>query len=378
MKTLIITNEPFAEMLLGKNTTLAYVLAAYEYGDSYVWNFAENICVNIDENQAKILIKEYKRINLQVRNFRVDTENVKVGDMIDEIFVDVPEFGAKDLIIQRLEPMKAPFPPDGNRDINDVLRDFRLKFPQNIFNCPIGMQDKELEKFGEIVTPTKEFRLDDENYAQAVDLMGKKYEEIYHNNKRKVVIKPKDLAQSMGVFSLDLSENKDVKQACLEEGEEFYRDQILVQPFLEGVKDGDIRMSIIKNAQGDFECAGYTFRKSLRSSEDEDFTTGYISGGSIPRPISELSKIEQSELLRQSEKILSVLNGELREKYHNSIELGVDFLLVGNGRDMFLGEINHHCSGLMPISEAMGDEEQYQGGLGIVKKVIEVSLSKIT
>ena len=86
--------------------------------------------------------------------------------MIEENFVDTIEITSDDLIIQRLEPMKAPFPPVGEENINDVLRDFRIQFPRHIFNCPIGFSDKELEKFSDIATPTAEFKLSDKNYAK--------------------------------------------------------------------------------------------------------------------------------------------------------------------------------------------------------------------
>ncbi len=377
MKTLVIINESLAEMFLGKNTTLAYILAAADSSDVYVWNFAENFCIKIDEKQAEILTKKYTEINRQIRNFSPEVAAVKVKDLIEENFVDAIEITSDDLIIQRLEPMKAPFPPVGEENINDVLRDFRIQFPRHIFNCPIGFSDKELEKFSDIATPTAEFKLSDENYAQKIELMGEEYEKIYQNfspeKKRKVVIKPKDLAQSLGVFALDLAKEKDIKKACTEHGEEFYRGQILVQPFLEGVRQGDIRATIIKNEKSDFECVGYTFRKSLRAAESEDFTTGYIVGGSTPRPISDLTKNEQEDLQKKCEKVLDVLNGELREKYRDVIELGADFILVGNDHQVFLGEINHNCPGLVPVSEAMGDEKKYEGGLGIAKRVIEIS-----
>jgi len=378
MKTLVIINEPLAEMFLGKNTTLAYILAAADSSDVYVWNFAENFCIKIDAKQAETLTKKYTEINRQIRNFSSEVAAVKVKDLIEENFVDAIEITSDDLIIQRLEPMKAPFPPVGEKNINDVLRDLRAQFPRHIFNCPIDFSDKELGKFSDIATPTAEFKLSDEGYAQKIESMGEEYKKIYQNfsseKKRKVVIKPKDLAQSLGVFALDLAEKKDVKKACIEHGEELYRGQILAQPFLEGVRQGDIRATIIKNEESDFECAGYTFRKSLRAAESEDFTTGYIVGGSTPRPILDLTKNEQEDLQKKCEKVLHVLNGELREKYRDVIELGADFILVGNGHQVFLGEINHNCPGLVPVSEAMGDEKKYEGGLGIAKRVIKISV----
>ncbi len=361
-------------MFLGKNTTLAYILAAADFSNVYVWNFAKNYCVKLDENQAEILTEKYKEINREIRNFSSEVAALKVKDLIAENSSDVPEIAFSDLIIQRLEPMKAPFPPIGERNINDVLLDLRKKFPQHIFNCPIGLHDKELEKFSDIATPTAEFELSDETYVQAVESMGDAYDKIYKNGRKKVVIKPKDLAQSLGVFALDLAEKNDVKKLCIEHGEELYRGKILAQPFLEGVRQGDIRATIIKNEKGDFECAGYTFRKSARASDSQDFTTGYIVGGSVPRPISDLSKSEQEDLLEKCKEVLRVLNGDLREKYRDSIELGADFILVGNDREVLLGEINHHCPGLTPVSEAMNQENEYGGGLGIVGRVLRKNL----
>lgn len=109
MKTLVIINESLAEMFLGKNTTLAYILAAADSSDVYVWNFAENFCIKIDEKQAEILTKKYTEINRQIRNFSPEVAAVKVKDLIEENFVDAIEITSDDLIIQRLEPMKAPF-----------------------------------------------------------------------------------------------------------------------------------------------------------------------------------------------------------------------------------------------------------------------------
>ena len=86
MKTLVIINESLAEMFLGKNTTLAYILAAADFSDSsdvYVWNFAENFCIKIDEKQAEILTKKYTEINCQIRNFSPEVAAVKVKDLIE-------------------------------------------------------------------------------------------------------------------------------------------------------------------------------------------------------------------------------------------------------------------------------------------------------
>lgn len=383
MKTLVIINESLAEMFVGKNTTLAYILAAAEFSDVYVENIAQNICLKIDQNQAKILSKKYREINRQIAEFLPKVASVKVKDLIEENFCDAPEISVDDLIIQRLEPMKSPFPPVGEKNLDEFLRDLKKKFPQHIFNCSIGFHDKELDEFLDISTPTAEFNLKDKNLANKVKSMGEAYEKIYHNGQKKVVIKPKDLAQSLGVFAINLSKffypkcdekslDSEVRDLCRQHGEKLFYGQILAQPFLEGVRQGDIRANIVKNLQGDFELAGFVFRKSLRAPDDENFTTGFIVGGSQPRPISDLTYDEQNDLQKKSAKVIEILNKKLREKYRDVIELGADFILVGNGREVFLGEINHHCPGLMPVAEAM-KKEGYEEGFGLVRKLLEVA-----
>jgi len=372
MKTLVIINESFAEMFVGKNTTLAYALVAAEFSEVYVQNIAQNSCIKIAQNQVEILSKKYREINRQIAEFSPKIASVKVKDLVAENFCEAPEISQSDLIIQRLEPMKAPFPPVGEKNLDEFLHDLKRKFPRHIFNCPIGFHDKQLEEFLDIATPTAEFNLNDENIEESIKSMGEAYDKIYRNGQKKVVIKPKDLAQSLGVFALDLSQKKDVRQACFEHGENFFRGQILAQPFLEGIRQGDIRVSIIKNLGDDFEIAGITFRKSLRDAKDENFTTGFIVGGSAPRPISDLSENEQNDLQKKSMKVLEVLNKKLREKYRDVIELGVDFILVGNGREVLLGEINHHCPGLMPVAEAM-KKEGYEEGFGLARRLLKVS-----
>lgn len=369
MKTLIIINESFAEMFVGKNSTLAYILAATDFSEVYVQNIAGNFCSKITENQAEILSKKYREINQQIRSLSSKIASVKVKELIPENFCDLPEISENDLIIQRLEPMKSPFPPIGEKNLDEFLIDLKKRFPQHIFNCPIGLHDKELDEFLDISTPTIEFTLNDENLAEKLNSMGEAYDKIYRNGQKKIVIKPKNLAQSLGVFSLDLSQKKDLRAECAKHGEKLFHGQILAQPFLEGIRQGDIRANIIKDSQGNFEIAGFVFRKSLRAENDENFTTGFVVGGSTPRSIKDLTKAEQEDLHKKSAKILNILNGKLREKYRDVIELGADFIPVGNGREVLLGEINHHCPGLLPVAEALA-EENYQDGFGLVKRFL--------
>ena len=113
--------------------------------------------------------------------------------------------------------------------------------------------------------------------------------------------------------------------------------------------------------------------------ETDNFTTTYSSGGATSQPISILHQNEVRNLDARITDILYILNNELKEKYRNTIELGLDFLLVGDDRNIFLGEINHHCQALIPISEAMARAVDksgfYEGGLGLIKQAIKHSIS---
>ena len=108
---------------------------------------------------------------------------------------------------------------------------------------------------------------------------------------------------------------------------------------------------------------------------DDDFTTCYTAGKAVSKPIDILPETEKKSLLQECQIVLDILNSELREKYKNIIELGADFILVGDGNSVMLGEINHHCPALIPISEAMS-EENYEEGLGFTKRAVRDSLSR--
>lgn len=448
-------------MALGKNTTLAYILSCFELGHKiYIHNLPKSgktfpsqiresvAAFHLDEKSALKLATAFRQKNRQIKNLK-DTNkyeelahltNQKVGDILGfdcaaNLFLPLIEV---DFILQRLEPMKSPFPPEGAENIVKTLATIKKIFPNHIFNCPITekfeeLKDKEtpqeinhiLKK--EIATPTAEFRLYDADFSDAINLMSTKYHEIFGNqNDCKIVIKPKNSAQSLGVFALqfsasgldleklnsckildlaaaqiykiknDLTPQKlkkivtilcyiqriktkkisgeklvsDLLEAEIAKGaEELYNEEILTQPFLEGIKDGDIRANILKNAAGNFYCAGYTFRGSSRQEISDDFTTCYTAGGSTSKPISLLSKTERISLLKQCQLVIDILNSNLKERYKNAIELGADFILVGDKKSVMLGEINHHCPALIPISEAMG-EENYDEGLGFTKRAV--------
>jgi|GEM_PF-1922016 len=485
-KTLIIINEPFEEMILGKNTTLSYIAAALDLGhEVYIHNlpkngeiFPKNIQQNIeaikldsDDSLAKNLINEYKKRNEGLANLIEEAlkikdpsilqkfSNIKVSEILQSSFFKTPLIlSSITNVIQRIEPMKAPFAPEGNANLLEVLQQIKKIFPQLSFNCPIYEFDGEsrllidkdtpqimneilLIRSAELMaTPTREFSLEEEASEHFAE-MTQEYLRLYPNKIfGKVVLKPKDSAQSLGVFAvefsdetiafnlsslknstlksfketqlykiksaLNASELKEITEILcyaesLKTNEENFAEKcelriadissaqrrkvaknlyekVLIQPFLEGVKSGDIRANIVKNSDGIFELAGITYRRSNRYNNDK-FTTCLTTGGSSPFPISILEKEEQISLASSLKLTLEMLNKlPLKERYQNSSELGADFLLLGDGKNIFLGEINHHCPALAPLSEIMNKIDnlsisyaKYDGGLGITKATIQ-------
>ncbi len=461
--SLVIINEPFGAMLLGKNSTLAYILSCAELGHQiYIYNLPQTgeifpqekekllTAFRLEKEDSLHLAKEFRKFNSQIKKLRdlekysalQDLENVTVTEILRTDLSAKSElsFEKVDFILQRFEPMKAPFPPEGTAKTILALQKIKAIFPRHIFNCPIfknsdgifdELQDKETPQEinrlikSEIATPTAEFRLQNLDLLKAIDLMSAKYGEIFsHKNEAKLVIKPKNSAQSLGVFALQFSEKgltlkmlkskkvselanaqiykiqkdqlaeiieilcyiqrvKNIpnlvdqvvgeisREKIIQQASELYNAEVLVQPFLEGVNEGDIRANFLKDSSENFYCAGFTFRSSVREEISDDFTTCYTGGGSTSKPISTLPEVERNALLRQCQIVLEVLNGELRQKYQNSIELGADFLLVGDGKSVMLGEINHFCPALIPVSEAMIEGENgYDEGLGFTKKAV--------
>lgn len=448
MKTLIIINEPFSQMALGTNTTLSYILSCVDLGhDVYIYNLvnslpkkrAKVLHLTAEKELCKKLLQTHKAINnrikicisgAEVSDFsRLKTQ--KVAEFLPQnIKLKFIELSDVNFVIQRLEPMKTPFPPVGKKNIDQILAELKKLFPKIAFNCPIGLGDKDLpQEINQILskkisTPTAVFKLgDDEKMQSAISLAKKEYQKIYSAKNAKLVFKPNSSAQSLGVFSIDFVENgfdlkslraqkisdlkavqnyqinqnlnqQDLNQVIkilcyvqnakndelvgevdeknlIKIAKELYCDQVLVQPFLQGVKSGDIRVNILKNSDGNFYVAGKCFRQSLRS-DDRNFTTAFSTGGAVPRPISILQKAEIQNLKISVEALLKILNEELRKKYENVLELGADFILVGDDKNIFLGEVNHHCQGLLPLSEAVcEDEKNYADGLGLAKNLIQ-------
>ncbi len=496
-KSLVIINEPFENMVLGKNASLSYIAAALELGHEVsIYNvpktgpvFPESVTENmnvikIDPNShfAHNLVVEYKKKNMELKSFMEKAttersseilqgyENVKVSAISEISGEELDRGQTTNLagvtnIIQRIEPMKAPFPPEGKSNLAEFLLKLKNNFPHLSFNCPIYEVDGEpqllidkdtpqrmnelLEAAGRplIATPTREFKFGSDISEQFAD-MSEEYKSLFpRKDFGKLVLKPKDSAQSLGVFSIEFSNDEqafdleslkstnlqslkeaqiykikpsldpsELKQIteilCYAESmklesnktdfleksatpiglipeeeitavaKNLYDNEILVQPFLEGVKSGDIRVNIFKNGDGDFELAGMTYRRSNRHTDDK-FTTCLTTGGSSPFTTSILEEAEKERLGENIKIMLGLLNNNptLREKYQHSSEIGVDFLLQGDGKNVFLGEMNHHCPALAPISEItnamQSPETPYNsGGLAIAKTAIQGQIAQ--
>jgi len=125
-------------------------------------------------------------------------------------------------------------------------------------------------------------------------------------------------------------------------------------------------------------------------ADDKNFTTGFMSGRSMPEPIESCTTdLERQNLQLQIKQILHKLNSELKEKYKNSTEIGCDFILAGNGADVYFGEANHHCQGLIPLAEIIqnkisansfyqqidGLEVSCDAGLANVREIIKQQIA---
>ncbi len=355
-----------------------------------------------------------------------------------------------DFVVQRLEPMKAPFPPVGRISINNYLTQLKKLFPQKFtFNFLVeAYQDKEFplqlaKKYEDLATPTAISFYGDLEMPKKVQEMGKKYSEIFKTSTQKIVLKPDDSAQALGVFAVEISatglnleqiKNKTIAQLSEVQLYEInaqelpsdiieiinilcfvqfcktkftadqrliadiapqeiaqainslYGKKILMQPFLEGVRLGDIRINLAKMSDGNFKVVGAVFRHSI-AHDEKNFTTCLTIGASRAQAIElDASVAEQKNLAQKINYILQQLNGDeaLKTKYRDVLEIGCDFLLVGNQRDVFFGEANHHCPALMPLSESLeaakkapsfyeeinGLKVPYDGGLAVAKAII--------
>lgn len=502
MKILVLVNEDFEKMVLGKNTTLAYILAAVGLRhDVLVYKISDKIpglrekvnVFHLNNSNALRLVEKYKIENRKIVDGLLGYENQGTNSGLREFLVE--EFCAEEkisllqkqillseinFVIQRLEPMKSPFPPVGEVSIGDFLSQFKKLFPDNfIFNFPVNSYaDKELplvlaQNYSDLATPTAISFHGDLELPQKLQNIALKYSEIFsaasinsskqdkifsyagqknmlqqgEGAKQKIVLKPDDSAQALGVFAVEIkndglnlaqlktktvAELMDMQLYEINLGEDardaneiidilcfvqfaktkqlldsriiasiakteiadaihsLYGKKILLQPFLEGVRLGDIRINLAKMSDGNFKVVGAVFRKSL-SYVEKNFTTCLTTGASRAQAVADnLSAAEEKNLTQKIQFILQQLNHDeaLKAKYREVTELGCDFLIVGNSQDVYWGEANHYCPALIPFSESLekakktnfynkinGLQVDYDGGLAIISEIINQQLA---
>lgn len=471
MKILVIVNEDLEEMILGKSTTLAYIFAAVNLGfdvfvykilaDGNILDLAEVFYLN--KNNSVALVDKYKSENHKIVDGLLGlnnqaSSNISVNDFCisAQILLQKKDIllSKIDFIIQRLEPMKAPFPPIGTTSINNFLLRLKKLFPQKfVFNFPINAYaDKELplvfsQDEVDLATPTAVSFYGDSEMPEKLQKIAKKYSEIFATNQQKIVLKPDDSAQAFGVFALDIADDglnlAQIKQKTIAELSKIqlykvnasndwndiseiinilcfvqsckaqkildhqkiididllkikeminslYGNKILIQPFLEGIKLGDIRINLAKMSDGNFKVVGAVFRKSI-SYDEKNFTTCLTGGASSAQAVeASLSQEEMRKLIKKVHLILHKLNQDkaIKSRYIETTEIGCDFLLVGNGSDIYFGEANHHCPALIPFSESLekaqktnfydeisGLRVDYDGGLAIVGEIIKQQIA---
>ncbi len=436
MKIAILVNEDFNKMVVGVNTTLSYILSCVDLGfEVFICEFhkqklAKKInAISLNSKNCGDLVKKFQEENqrisfVNVKNYQILQEKILVENIKNNFDYQEISFDEIDFVIQRLEPMKPPFPPYGKVDIVDFLREFSTEiFTKNKnYNLPIDcFGDKELPLMFDdknVAVPTSVSFLNDLEIVKKVRNFGKK-----------IILKPDNSAQAFGVFAIEFDENgfdlenilqekisnlillqtfkiKDVSdenlqkilnilffiqdlkikkedldksvfefsnEEILTKAQNIFGNKILIQPFIQGVKNGDVRVVLAKSKKGDFEVIGEIFRKNI-SIDDKNFTTGIMSGSSIPAQIQEFLTIDEiSDLRKKTDYILTQLNEKLRKKYQFCQEIGLDFLLIGDGQKVLLGEANHYCQGVIPLLEAVIKNQEnfgYDGGLKITKQII--------
>ena len=168
-KALIILNDFLPQMLMGKSSNLAYILSLFELGfETYIYILpSENFFpskLRVVKIGDKNLLQKYKEVNFDL------SEKVPLGSLMKNFVETEINLSDFDLVFQRLEPMKSPFPPVGYENFNEILKIIQKAFPDKIINLPIDLGDKKIvqeidEILGEkkIGIPSIEFSLFDEN-----------------------------------------------------------------------------------------------------------------------------------------------------------------------------------------------------------------------
>ena len=400
-KLVIINNEPIENMAIGLNSTLFYALINIFQGkkvyflDVSKWDntFITNpSLLELQQDLALELLSKYKQENNLIRDkakqqqkhiLSTISQYLNTKNLLKNITnqKEIEQIVKEASFLNRLEPMESPFPPCGLENFQEFLTKLQQKF-SNI-HCPIGLSDKEY--IDNLSTPTASFKT--KNLWQNQQKIQNAFLQVIADFKKlypqlpniKIVIKPKDSAQSTGVFSIEFTQQKEefialnsqqylvnnnilkssaksqtdllinlLQKQCLQNNNsqqkiiDIYGAEILLQPFLAGITIGDFRTILFKDNQQKFYVAGTVFRQKISQT---GFTTCATAGQSI---ITTADKYLQN-LQPFINKTLKYLQ-ENNLKYKNVHFMGLDFIAkTADAKEFFLGEMNMHCPALISM-----------------------------
>lgn len=405
-KLAILINEDPKNMVMGLNSTLLYMVFLNQFYDKIILirldqnpNFLTDYFdyYQFDKILANQLLPQYEIANQNLReNYQKNILNkfITINDLSQQLTRDLLKKSLYKIsvdslndydILNRVEPMKAPFPPAGSHNINIFLEQLLKKFPT--VHAPLNLSDKEI--IDGLSTPTQiiDSNFLDENskiLQEKILLTIQDYQKLYpKSNSPKIVFKPKDSAQSLGVFSLEFLNNYNVPeqentslqakkqqyqiaQNILQDSQklndfikkicqiqnfekpinELYGEQILIQPFLAGINIGDFRTIIFKDKSQKFFIAGGVFRKkNPQTIQDNNFTTCATTGQSMPVSCEQFEKYLQPF----NQKIVDYLNRN-SQKYRLVNFVGADIIASDiTCQNLWLGELNFHCPALISM-----------------------------
>lgn len=430
-KVAILINEDFLMMRLGVNTSLAYIAGVCDLGyEPFIVNidnqdpFQDTLqAFNLPQKCQNVLVEGFKDENWRYFNSSNVAAQV-VADLGLHHTMKRVKMTDFDLVLQRLDPISPPFLSSAKIDINHLLLDF-VNFHQiegSGFNLPVNcFKDKEFAQniSDDMAIATKE--------SDGVETLVQNIVEMIDQDFTKFVIKPDNLGQSKGVFAINFIKNgldlvdieelgiakiqnhqihnikknssnlkiillnllfcEAIKGSQLDDKmdfvnyteedrlaqiSKFFSSKILLQPFIEGVAKGDVRVNIAK-IDGKFMLLGKVFRKPYFSNSDENFTTCVTSNAAKAVAIEDvLTEEEVVDLNSKMSIVLEKLNGEFAQKYQSCNEIGLDFIVLGDGKKLLLNEANHYCPALMPMAENVDRslKSDCDGGLFLAKKLI--------
>jgi len=374
----ILLNEEPMEMKFGINTTLLYILVAIECNKNVYLTMPDKT-YQIKTAVAQKLIPLYKASNNDIRQQNSNQQNLQQILLQEQLLSPININTAFIPTLNRMEPMKSPFPPHGNTDTAVFLQQLAQKYPHT--QNQLGLSDKDIVP--ELSIPTIQI-----NDLQQLALTTMQASKIFGHH---LVFKPKDSAQGVGVFKIEFTEQikqnsdqsyqlaqsllhqqnilqqqllnlfyqqakKNIEFGSLDSSNIFatikrvYGKHILLQPFLPGIADGDFRLIFSKN--NDFVYDGAIFRQKNQQLNTA-FTTCATTGQSLPT--ANIPQKYQKILEEFTAKYLAYLNSaKIKAKYAKIFIIGADVIISGG--KAYLGEQNLWCPALISMLGNNADE----------------------